>query len=145
MVKISVYSKKEFEETEFTDDNIDSFSTDYFVCINATGHVHSVPHFKKSHPRVINCYFDDVEYDHIKFDTVFKVNFNALACSIVQATEIKKFIDTIPNGATLHIYCSKGKSRSPAVAKFVQEYKNKKIVEYETYNQHVYKTLKSIA
>jgi predicted protein tyrosine phosphatase len=144
MLDVTVYSKKEFEETEFTDDTIDKFSKDYFICINATGHVHSIPHFKKPHPRVINCYFDDVEYDQVKFDTIFKLNFNALACTVLQATEIKTFIDTIPDSSSLHIYCSKGKSRSPAIAKFVEEYKNKKIVEYENHNRHVYETLKSL-
>jgi predicted protein tyrosine phosphatase len=72
------------------------------------------------------------------------MEFNARACTLEQAVEIKNFIDVVPDKSTLHIYCSKGKSRSTAVSKFVEEYKNNKTVEYENYNQHVYTILKSV-
>lgn len=144
MIDVKVYSKKNFEETEFTDINVSQSNTDFFICINATGHAHSIPHFKKSYSSVLNCYFDDVEYDHIKFDTIFNMEFNARACTLEQAVVIKNFIDAVPDESTLHIYCSKGKSRSPAIAKFVEEYKNNKTVDYENYNQHVYTILKSL-
>jgi predicted protein tyrosine phosphatase len=144
MIDVRVYSKKNFEETAFTDTNVDQLSDEFFICINATGHVHSIPHFTKSKPNILNCYFDDVEHDHVKFDTIFKMEFNARACTLEQAVEIKNFIDAVPDNSKLHIYCSKGKSRSPAVAKFVEEYKNNKTVEYENYNQHVYSMLKSL-
>jgi predicted protein tyrosine phosphatase len=144
MIEIDVYSKTEFEATAFTDNNIDNLSNNFFICINATGHVHSSPHFVKEHDNVLNCYFDDVEHDQVKFDTVFNIEFNARACTLEQAAEIKNFVDAVPDESKLHIYCSKGKSRSPAVAKFVEEYKNNKTVDYENYNQHVYTILKSL-
>jgi predicted protein tyrosine phosphatase len=144
MIDVKVYSKKNFEEAGFTDNDADQLTNDFFICINATGYVHSTPHFTKSNPNILNCYFDDVEHDHVKFDTIFKMEFNARACTLEQAVEIKNFIDTVPDESTLHIYCSKGKSRSPAVAKFVEEYKNNKTVDYENYNQHVYTILKSL-
>jgi predicted protein tyrosine phosphatase len=144
MIDVKVYSKKNFEETVFTDTNVGQLSDNFFICINATGHIHSIPHFTKSDPNILNCYFDDVDHDHVKFDTIFKMEFNARACTLEQAVEIKNFIDAVPDNAKLHIYCSKGKSRSPAVAKFVEEYKNNKTVEYENYNQHVYTILKSL-
>lgn len=144
MIDVKVYSKKNFEEAGFTDANVSQLANDFFICINATGHVHSTPHFTKSHHNILNCYFDDVEYDHVKFDTMFKMEFNARACTLDQAVEMKNFIDAVPDKSKLHIYCTKGKSRSPAVAKFVEDYKNNKTVEYENYNQHVYAILKSL-
>lgn len=144
MIDIKVYSKKNFEETGFTDTNVSRLTDNFFICINATGHVHRTPHFTKSYPSILNCYFDDVEHDQVKFDTIFNIEFNARACTLEQAVEIKNFIDAVPDESKLHIYCSKGKSRSPAVAKFVEEYKNNKTVEYENYNQHVYTILKSL-
>ena len=144
MIDVRIYSKEEFKDTGFTDDNVDQLSEDFFICINASGHIHSVPHFAESHSNVLNCYFDDVGFNHIKFDLIFKMEFNAKACTLDQAVEIKNFIDSLPNTCRLHIYCTKGKSRSPAVAKFVEEYKNNRFVDYENHNRHVYSVLKSL-
>lgn len=138
MININVYSKEQFENANFYDDNVDNFPNDYFICINATGYVHSVPHFKKDHPRVLNCYFDDTESDVTKFDNIFNVSFEAKALTEEQAIIIKNFINKVPQGSTLHIYCPKGKSRSTAVAKFAGK------EDIVTYNQHVYKLLCSI-
>lgn len=144
MIEIKVYSKKDFEVAGFSDDNIDHHFTDYFICINATGYVDSIPHFKNSHGRLLNLYFDDVEFDHTKFDQEFNLSFDAKACNRQQATKIKEFLDSIIEKSTLHIYCTKGKSRSPAVAMFAEEYKNNRVGNFENYNQHVYNLLKTL-
>lgn len=144
MIDVRIYSKEEFKDAGFTDNNVDQMSEDFFICINATGHIHSVPHFTESYPNVLNCYFDDVGFNQIKFDLIFKMEFNAKACTLDQAVEIKNFIDNLPSTCKLHIYCTKGKSRSPAVAKFVEEYKNNRFVDYENHNRHVYNILKSL-
>lgn len=138
MININVYSKEQFENANFYDDNIDLFPNDYFICINATGYIHSVPHFKKDHQRVLNCYFDDTDKDVTKFDNIFNLSFDAKALREDQAIAIKHFINGIPEGSNLHIYCPKGKSRSTAVAKFAGK------EGITTYNQHVYTLLCSI-
>ena len=135
MIDIITYSKKEFEDTKFQDSNIDQYPNDYFICINSTGFVHSIPHFKEDHQRVLNCYFDDSETDTIKYDEIFKVSFEAKALTADQAKDIKNFISGLPGGSTLHIYCTKGKSRSTAVAKFAGK------ENIENYNGHVYNLL----
>ena len=140
-VNVIVHSRQDLAESQYNDDNLESFPNDYFICINASGFVHKVPHFKKLHDRVLNCYFDDVEQDYLKHDEEFNIDFHAKACTYDQAVQIKKFIDTVPEGATLHVSCTKGKSRSPAIAKFINETKNKICVEVENYNKHVYKLL----
>jgi predicted protein tyrosine phosphatase len=92
---------------------------------------------------VINTYFDDTDIDRIK--TTENLVYYARACTIDQAIKIRNFIDTIPQDATVHIYCAKGQSRSPAVAKFIEEYKNSNTNNvYHNYNQHVYQLLRSI-
>lgn len=141
-VNVLVYSLKEFTETtEFIDDNLDQFPLDYFICINASGFIHSTPYFKKQHPRVLNLFFDDVSHDHTKFDIVFNMSFPAKACKVEQAKQIVDFVNTIPDSATVHIYCTKGKSRSPAVAMYAEKVKNNNAVKFDTYNEYVYNLL----
>ena len=143
-VKVLVYSLKEFTETtKFTDDNLEQFPLDYFICINASGFIHSTPYFKKDHPSVLNLFFDDVDHDHTKFDIVFNMSFPAKACKDEQAKQIVEFVNRIPDSATVHVYCTKGKSRSPAVAMYVEEVKNNNAVKFDTYNEYVFNLLKS--
>jgi predicted protein tyrosine phosphatase len=144
MIDVRVYSKKDFELAGFSDSNINQWPNDYFICINATGYVDSIPHFKNTHGRLLNLYFDDVEFDQSKYDHEFNLSFDAKACTRQQAVKIKEFLDTIVEESTLHIYCTKGKSRSPAVAKFVEEYKNNQTTNFENYNRHVYNLLKTL-
>jgi predicted protein tyrosine phosphatase len=86
-------------------------------------------------------FFDDTDTNRIK--VTGNLVYYAWACTNHQADLIRNFIDTIPQDATIHIYCAKGKSRSPAVAKFIEEYKNLNIDnDYYTYNTHIYHLLK---
>jgi predicted protein tyrosine phosphatase len=143
---VTVYPQFNFyETTPFNDSNVENHLNDYFICINSTGHIHSVPHFKQHHPNVLNCSFDDTDHDHTKFDTIFNVEFSAKVCTAEQAKEIVNFVDNIPLGSMVHIYCAKGKSRSTAVGKFVEEYHSLPVkTEYKTYNQFIYNLLCSI-
>lgn len=145
MINVKVYSKDVFESTALVDDITVKNSPDYFICVNASGYIHSIPYFKDSHQNVLNCFFDDVDSDQVKFDVIFNVEFGAKACTPEQALEIKNFVDTIPDDCTLHIYCAKGKSRSTAIAKFVHEYKNNTESNITQYNLHVYNLLCSIS
>jgi len=144
-IKIITSSRDTFNLTLFTDENVDSYTDSYFICVNATGWKYSIPFFKKNHNNVLNLYFDDIDKTGLKLVEWYnntKRLIYAIACSNEQAISIKKFIDTIPNNSILYIYCSKGKSRSPAIEKFVREYRNKEqnnTIKY--YNKHVYSLL----
>jgi predicted protein tyrosine phosphatase len=142
-MKIKVYPQREFNNTVFNDDNVEKYPHDFFICLNSSGHIYSIPHFKHSHDNVINTYFDDTDIDRIK--TTGNLVYYARACTSDQAVKIRNFIDTIPQDATVHIYCAKGQSRSPAVAKFIEEYKNSNIDNrYSNYNHHVYQLLGAV-
>lgn len=131
-----------YETTEFNDSNVESFVNDYFICINSSGYIHSIPHFKKPHFNVLNMYFDDTEKDKIK--VADDIVYYARVCTPSQAKEIKQFVEKIPNTATVHIYCAKGKSRSTAVAKFVETKKGLPETNYPTHNVFLYNLLCSI-
>jgi predicted protein tyrosine phosphatase len=143
MNEIKVYPQFEFcETTAFNDSNVEQFNHDFFICLNSSGNIHSIPHFKFEHYNVLNMYFDDTDVNRIKVSG--DIIYYAVACTVGQARTIKKFVDTIPDNSTVHIYCAKGKSRSPAVAKFINEYKGMNNLSYSTYNKHVYNLLWSI-
>jgi hypothetical protein len=148
LLTIQVYSRYGFEEvTTFTDQNLDEFPNEYFICIHATGWIHAIPYFKQPHKNVLNLVFDDVEKDRKKWIHEYvPITYNAIACTENQAILMKRFIDNIPDNSTVHVYCAKGQSRSPAVAAFIEEHRNKnqhsKFHNYK-YNQHVYNLLRN--
>jgi predicted protein tyrosine phosphatase len=140
-MKINVYNQDNFRKLSgFSDSNVDSFVNDYFICINSTGSYYSIPVFKLKHPNVLNMYFDDTEKNKVK--TAGDIVYFAIACTDNDAKEITDFIDKIPDNSNIHIYCAKGKSRSTAVAKFIEEYRkidNK--TQFKIYNLYVYNLL----
>lgn len=145
-VNVKIYSRLQIaKETNFKDSTIDQYSSDYFICINATGMLHSIPHFKKDHERVLNLYFDDTEVDKEKW--LGPIKYTARACTRVQALQIVKFIDNIPDQSIVHIYCTRGESRSPAIGFFIREYKNKETnVEKSSYiNYFLYNLLHEVS
>jgi predicted protein tyrosine phosphatase len=136
-----VYNQNNFRlSSEFSDFNVENCSNNYFICINSTGSVYSIPVFKLDHFNVLNMYFDDTEKDKIK--VAGNILYYAVACTDIQAIQIKQFIDKIPDNSIIHIYCAKGKSRSTAVAKFIEEYKgiNNK-TNFNSYNLYLYNLL----
>lgn len=139
---VKVYPQFDFyNSTQFHDNNVEQFNTDFFICLNSSGHIHSIPYFKSNHYNVLNMFFDDTDVNRIK--VTGELVYYAWACTNQQAKLIRNFIDTIPQDATVHIYCAKGKSRSPAVAKFIEEHRNLNVDNsYYTYNTHVYNLLK---
>jgi predicted protein tyrosine phosphatase len=140
-MKINVYNQNNFRESSgFNDSNVEQFPNDYFICINSTGSIYANPIFKIDHFNVLNMYFDDTEKNKIKISDN-NVYF-AIACTDIKAKQIKNFIDTIPEISIVHIYCAKGKSRSPAIAKFIEEYKNiDKKINFNYYNVYLYNLL----
>jgi predicted protein tyrosine phosphatase len=142
-MKINVYPQFVFyKNSKFNDSNVEQFDSEYFICLNSTGHIHSTPHFKINHFNVLNTYFDDTDVNRIKVSG--NIVYYAWACTREQAITIKDFIKTIPDTANVHIYCAQGKSRSPAVAKFIKEYKSLTDENYPNYNKHVYNLLRTV-
>ena len=146
-IQVIVYSRNGFAaETLCNDSNVEDFVNDYFICINATENIHSEPFFKKDHDNVLNMYFDDVLEDTVKYfgptDSEFKCY--AKACTVSQAKQMHNFIKHIPESSRLHIYCTKGKSRSVAVAKYVNEVVNGILSTDDGHNILVYELLRCL-
>jgi len=147
-IQIKTYSRQEFISKIFChDDNVEDFVTDYFLCINASGNIHSIPYFKRCHFNVLNMYFDDVLEDGIKHygPTDSEFEFHAKCCTLEQSKEMHNFIHSIPDGCNLHVYCTKGQSRSVAIAKYVDTYVNNIECTRTGYNLLIYKVLCSIS
>jgi hypothetical protein len=147
MLDVRRYSRSSFEEamSDINDSNVELLN-EYFICINATGWIHGIPYFKKEHRNVINLYFDDVHKTGLKVIPWFNNDqriIYAHACSKEQAVELKKFIETIPQGSIVHIYCAKGRSRSRGVEMYISELFNNTVLHDEI-NSNVYDMLKSV-
>lgn len=147
-MKINRISQANFkslmEQQNITDQTVDS-SNDFYICLNSTGWIHSIPYFKEEHANVINLYFDDVESSGPKeiqwFGGETKI-IDAIAMNERQAEQLVRFISTIPSDATLYVYCAKGKSRSRAVEDFILSIETNIDTISEGSNQHVYKSLR---
>ncbi len=151
MVLINRNSKNDFVREmslrRISDETVDRFISEYFICLNATGWKHAEPFFKQPHKNVINLYFDDVEQDGLKevpwFNNTTKT-IDARAITVEQAKELKTFIEAIPNNSTVHVYCAKGRSRSAAVEAYISETRNNVKLDLPGMNPRVYKLLKEV-
>lgn len=151
MISINRYSKDDFIRQmsikKINDQTVNNYFNNFFICLNSTGWKHAEPYFKEEHPNVINLYFDDVEQDGLKeiqwFNNTTKT-IHAKAITAEQASELKKFIEVIPDSSILHIYCAKGKSRSAAVECYASEVRNNIVLDLPGMNPRVYKLLKDI-
>ncbi len=143
-LKIFVYSLENFKNQGIDDKNLSQ--DDYYIGIHSSGWIHSISVFKQDHRNVLNLWFDDVESDCLKiidwFNNTHRIIY-ARACTVDQASQLIKFINKIPFGASLHIYCAKGQSRSPAVANFVRKYLNKEQIDPDGHNKHVFRLLEN--
>lgn len=148
MLEVITYSRKQFSDTIHCNDiNVGTFTNDYFICINSSGGIHSEPYFNKDHNNVFNTYFDDVVEDGKKYygPTDSEYEYNARAMTVSQAKELHKFIHNIPDNSRIHIYCTKGKSRSVAVRKYIDEFINNTPYNDDGYNILVYELLKCLS
>ncbi|MEK9804747.1 MAG: hypothetical protein VW551_00440 [Euryarchaeota archaeon] len=135
MVNVKTYAMKDIQPIP---DN------EYLIGVHSNGNwIHSEPIMKDA-PNVLNLKFEDVEKTGLKaiqwYNNTQKIIY-ATACSNSQAEQIVRFIRKIPEGATLHVYCAKGKSRSVAVANYVRKYYNNETVDDSGHNKHVYNLL----
>lgn len=134
--------KNLMSDLKIDDNNVDNMK-DFFICINATGSLHSYPYFKREHNNVINLYFDDVEQTGPKTIPYYNnttITINAIAMSDNQAQSLVEFIDKIDEDSTIYIYCVKGSSRSGAVEDYI---KNKEGPSDHS-NKHVFNMLKKV-
>ena len=114
---VKIFSRKEFTK--------DLYNTgEFFICINSSGGPDFEPILKLTEPNVLNLWFDDVEKDEYKWGEDVKMWFNAVAITHDQADTLYRFIEQIPQKASVNIYCSKGVSRSGAVAEFLSRERN---------------------
>lgn len=112
---VKTYSRQQFFE------HINYSEHDYYICIHPSGGPDSVPLFSSDLPNVLNTSFDDVLRNERKWGNDVGHYFEARAITMQQADEIVKFIDTIPDDATVHIHCVYGVSRTGSVARFLFE------------------------
>jgi hypothetical protein len=148
-MKINRLSQGKFKslmkEKSISDENV--FKTNaFYICLNSTDWIHSIPYFKKDHHNVINLYFDDVEVSGPKeipwFNNETKI-INAIAMDDEQSNKLARFISTIPVDSTVYIYCAKGKSRSRAVEDFINSVITGKDEISLGSNKHVYYSLRN--
>lgn len=118
---VKTYSRKQFF------DNIDYNEDDFYICIHPTGGPDSVPLFPSDLPNVLNTVFDDVLRNETKWGNDVGHYFEARAITMEQADEIVRFIDTIPDTATVHVHCVYGVSRTGSIAKFLFETRNAEV------------------
>jgi predicted protein tyrosine phosphatase len=120
---------------------VDNINNVFFICINSTKLIHSIPYFKEKHDNVINLYFDDVLRSGPKEEELWFTRghpfFDRTAMSKEQGEELVNFISKIPNNSEVYVYCAKGQSRSGAVEDFLM---NRPVSSGS--NSHVYNTLK---
>ena len=137
IMKTQVYSKetfiKEMNSRGINDSTVSSVP-EYFICIDPTGGPHSVKFFKEEHPNVIRLQFDDCESDETKWGENIQAFYEAKAMVLEQAEIIVNFVKSMPADAIVNIFCTKGMSRSVAVASFLNN--------TEGGNKHVLKLLK---
>jgi predicted protein tyrosine phosphatase len=121
-MRTRVFSKETFvkamESRNITDDTVETLK-EYFICIDPTGGPSSQRYFLQDHHNVIRLVFDDCQQDEVKWGIDINANYNAKAMVIEQAELLVKFIKQIPDDMFVNIYCTKGKSRSVAVASFI--------------------------
>lgn len=110
-------------------DIINFYNTnEYFICINSSGGPDSVPVLNNFSDNVLNLWFDDVEKNEYKWGEDVQQWFNAKAITHEQSNNLYNFLEQIPNESVVNVYCSKGVSRSGAIAKFLEETRYARIV-----------------
>lgn len=123
-MKVTCYSKKEFlilaNDRHITDDTVEKLN-EFFICIEPSGGPHLSDYFLKPHPNVVSVNFDDVSEDIKKWGPDFQKWFEAKAMTKNHATILINFIKTIKPDSQVHVYCTKGFSRSKSVADFIRE------------------------
>ena len=94
---------------------------EFFICVEPSGGPDSNDYFVQSHSNVVSVIFDDVSEDRKKWGADVQKWFEAKAMTENHAIILINFIKTIKPDSHVHIYCTKGFSRSKSVADFIRE------------------------
>tara|TARA_B110000495_G_scaffold76040_1_gene65196 strand:+ start:3045 stop:3479 length:435 start_codon:yes stop_codon:yes gene_type:complete len=113
MRKILIYSREDFEKLSFNDN-------DYYIPINPSHGPYLDPILEDSNT-VCNLYFEDVLEDGERIDPIYGKH-TAKAIDKENAKKLIQFANDISENANVHIHCTHGESRSPAVGLFLTEY-----------------------
>lgn len=146
-----IYSQREFEsimqDRGIDDSTVWNLKDEYFIGINSNGWIHSIPYFKEQHLNVITLFFEDVikdEWKVVPYPGVGSKTIYAIACTEEQVKQLKTFIDNVPNGSTIHIYCAQGKSRSVGISAYINHrFNGIQPVDFN-FNKHLYNLLMHI-
>jgi hypothetical protein len=123
-MKVTTYSKNDFlmlaasrDINDLTVDKLDEF----FICVEPSGGPDSIDYFLKSHNNVVSINFDDVSEDGKKWGPDIQAWFEAKAMTETHAKILIDFIKKIKPDSQIHVYCTKGFSRSKSIADFIKE------------------------
>jgi hypothetical protein len=124
---VNVFSRAQISHVTYN-------SSEYYICINSSGGPDSIPLFSFNSHNIINMWFDDVEYDQYRWGEDIKHWYSAKAITYQQANCLFSFIESIPINSVVNVYCSKGSSRSGAVAEFLKKEKLARVISENTLN-----------
>jgi predicted protein tyrosine phosphatase len=110
---VNVFSRECFKTKKYN-------SNEFYICINSTGGPDFSPLLANSSKNIINLWFDDVNKDEYKWGNDVHSWVNAKAITQSQSDKLYNFIKKLPFDSIVNIYCSKGVSRSGAVAEFLK-------------------------
>jgi predicted protein tyrosine phosphatase len=110
---VNLFSRKTFDKSVYSDN-------EFYVCINSSGGDDSITLIPMQKPNIINLWFDDVEQDQRKWGEEVGHWVDAKAITYAQADNLYNFLKNISNDSVINVYCSKGVSRSGAVAEFLK-------------------------
>lgn len=144
-MNVYAYNRTDFINLGVNDDNIEN-TKDYYVSILSSGGPKGVPIFNRPHDNLFMIRFDDVLESGKMWGKDINGYYDAVAITIEQAKLLHGFLSNIPESGNVHVHCVYGKSRTGAVAKYLQEYRLATVynIELDHVNQRVYSLLEEI-
>lgn len=130
-------------------DYITSYGIDpdhYYVSIISSGGPKGLPVINGQYSNVLTLAFDDVLESGEQWGNDIKAFYPAVAITEEQAQQLHDFIEAIPLNSNVHVHCVYGQSRTGAVAKYLQEYRNATVhnITLDKYNERVYALLRKL-
>lgn len=130
-------------------DHVMSYGVDsshYYISIISSGGPKGTPVINGKYDNVLTIAFDDVLESGEYWGNDIKAFYPAVAITEQQAQQLHDFIEAIPLNSNVHIHCVYGQSRTGAVAKYLQEYRNATVhnITLDKYNERVYALLRKL-
>ena len=138
-----------YDRDKFSD-YIMSYGVDpeqYYISIISSVGPKGIPVINSQHDNVLTIAFDDVLESGEQWGNDIKAFYPAVAITEEQAQKLHDFIEAIPLNSNVHVHCVYGQSRTGAVAKYLQEYRDATVhnITLEKYNDRVFNLLKQTA